>query len=135
MSQENVEAFKRGLEAINRRDVEAMLEELDPQVEWHDVFSLMLVGEAKVYRGHEDVRELFRDLFAAFAVIESEYPEIRDVGDQLVAIGRLRARGMESGAELESQVVSVCEMKNGKVLRIQTYLDLKEALEAADLSG
>ena len=31
MSQENVEAFTRGNEAANRRDVEALLEQLDPQ--------------------------------------------------------------------------------------------------------
>ena len=32
MSQENVEAFKRAFEAINRRDVETLLEELDSEV-------------------------------------------------------------------------------------------------------
>jgi hypothetical protein len=32
MSEENVEAYKRGVDAFNRRDVEAMLEELDPEV-------------------------------------------------------------------------------------------------------
>ena len=31
MSQENVEAFKRGLEAGNRGDVEKLLDELDPE--------------------------------------------------------------------------------------------------------
>ena len=30
MSQQNVEAFNRAFDAFNRRDVEAMLEELDP---------------------------------------------------------------------------------------------------------
>jgi hypothetical protein len=34
MSQEDVEAFKRAIEAANRRDVEAFLAELDPDVEW-----------------------------------------------------------------------------------------------------
>jgi ketosteroid isomerase-like protein len=133
MSEENVEAFKRGNEALNRQDVEAMLKDVDPEVQWQDVFGVMLVGEAKVYRGHQEVRELFRDLFAAFAEIRSEYPEIRDLGDRLVAIGHLWARGKESGAEIESPVASVCEMKNGKVAVIRTYLDPKEALVAAGL--
>jgi hypothetical protein len=31
MSEENVEAFKRALEAGNRRDFDALLEELDPE--------------------------------------------------------------------------------------------------------
>jgi hypothetical protein len=35
MSQENVEAFKRGFEAYNRRDIAALLQELDPEVEWY----------------------------------------------------------------------------------------------------
>jgi hypothetical protein len=35
MSQKNVEAFKRGLDAGNRRDIESFLETLDPEVEWH----------------------------------------------------------------------------------------------------
>ena len=35
----------------------------------------------------------------AFAESHMEFPEIRDLGDRIVAIGRLRARGRESGAE------------------------------------
>jgi hypothetical protein len=34
MSQQNVETFKRGAEAWNRRDVEVMLEYFDPDVEY-----------------------------------------------------------------------------------------------------
>ncbi len=33
MSEENVETVKRGVDAYNRRDVEALLEVLDPEVE------------------------------------------------------------------------------------------------------
>jgi hypothetical protein len=39
MSQENVEAFKRGSDAVNRRDVEALLADVDPAVEWHPAHS------------------------------------------------------------------------------------------------
>ena len=38
--------YKRGIEAINRGDIEALLEDLDPEVEWHPVFHEMLGGEA-----------------------------------------------------------------------------------------
>jgi hypothetical protein len=48
MSQENVEAFKRALNAGNRRDIEALLEELDPEVEWHSAILASLGGEATV---------------------------------------------------------------------------------------
>jgi len=133
MSQENVEDFKRGLDAFNRRDVEALLEQLDPEVEWHPALPVLVGGEATVYRGHEGVREMLRDLYEAFAETHVELSEIRDLGDGLVAIGRTRARGNESGAETESPWAGVTEYKDGRAIRIRTYLDPNEALEAAGL--
>ena len=44
MSQENVESFKRGVEAWNGDDFDAWIEQFDPEVEW---FALM-----EVFRGH-----------------------------------------------------------------------------------
>jgi ketosteroid isomerase-like protein len=134
MSQENVEAFKRGVDAFNRGDVEAVVEVIDPEVEWHDVFGQMLGGEATVYRGHEGVRELFGDLSGAFAELHTEYSKIRDLDDRIVAIGHIRTRGSESGAETESPLWTISHWKNGKVTRLRTYLNPKEALEAAGLS-
>jgi uncharacterized protein len=133
MSQANVEMTKRGLEAYNRRDVEALLEDLDPEVEWHPALPKLLGGEATVYRGHEGVREFFRDTDDVLDEIDVEYSEIRDLGDRVFVIGRFRARGKASGAETESPIATVSDIRNGKVIRIQTYLDPKEALEAAGL--
>jgi ketosteroid isomerase-like protein len=87
VSPEDLEAFKRGVEAFNRRDVEGLLAVLDPDIEWHDVFTEMLGGEARVVRGHEGVRELIRDQAEAFAELDTEYTEIRDLGQRLVGIG------------------------------------------------
>jgi SnoaL-like domain len=64
MSQENVDQFMRGLEASNRRDIEALLDTLDPEVEWSPAFPVLLGGESKVYRGHDGVREMFRAFYA-----------------------------------------------------------------------
>jgi ketosteroid isomerase-like protein len=102
--------------------------------EWHPGIPALLEGKATVYRGHEGVRELWRDLTESFAEIQIEYSEIRDLGDRVLAIGRFRARGKESGAETESPWAYLVQFKNGKAIRIWTYLDPKEALEAAGLS-
>jgi ketosteroid isomerase-like protein len=91
MSQENLEAFNRAFEAGSRFNADAVLEELHPDVEWHAMLP-MLGGDA-VYRGHEGVRAWLRDLEETFAETHLEFPEIRDLGDRIVAIGRLRARG------------------------------------------
>ena len=60
--------------------------------------------------------------------------EVRDLGERVVAIGHLRARGKESGAITESALAWIVEFKSGKVIRVREYLDPKEALEAAGLS-
>ena len=134
MSQENVEAFKRGLDAGNRGDVEALLEELDPEIEWHSALHALLGGEQTVFRGHDGVRAMIGDLYEAFGEIHIEISEIRDLGDRLVAIGRTRARGKASGAETETPLAMLAEVKNGKTISIRAYLDPDEALEAAGLS-
>jgi ketosteroid isomerase-like protein len=134
MSRENVEAFRRGLEAGNRGDVEGLLEELDPDVEWHSALHALLGGEQTVFRGHDGVREMLRDLDEAFGEIHIEMTEIRDLGDRLVAIGRTRTRGKASGVETDTPLAFVTEVKNGKTLLIRAYLDPKQALEAAGLS-
>jgi ketosteroid isomerase-like protein len=134
MSQENVETFKRGLDAYHRRDVEAMLENADAEIEWQPVALTALGGDAAVYRGHEEIREGFRDLFETLGEIRLEYTEIRDLGDCIVGIGRIHARGEESEAETESPHATVVEYRNGMAIRVRSYLDPKEALEAAGLS-
>jgi ketosteroid isomerase-like protein len=133
MSQENVAAFKRGLEAGNRGDIETLLEVLDPEVEWHSALHALLGGEQTVFRGHDGVREMIRDLNEAFGEIQIEISEIRDLGDGLVAIGRTRTRGKSSGAETETPIAFVTEIKNGKTISLRAYLDPKQALEAAGL--
>jgi ketosteroid isomerase-like protein len=134
MSRENVETFRRGAAAYNRRDVEALLDTVHPEVEWHPLLQVLLGGEATVYRGYEGVRDLVRELDEAFPDLQSELTEVRDLGEQVLAIGRLRGRGKQSGAVTETTITWLVELRNGKGFRIREYLDPNEALEAAGLS-
>jgi ketosteroid isomerase-like protein len=133
MSQENVETLKAGIEAINRRDWDALLEGLDPDVEWYPASSTPWAGGATVYRGHEEVRQWFESVAEVFTEVHSEFPEIRDLGDRVVAIGKIRARGDASGAETETTVAYLFEYENEKATRVWSYLDPRQALEAAGL--
>jgi ketosteroid isomerase-like protein len=133
MSQENIDAFNRAVEALNRRDVDALLEELDPDVEWRPALPVVLAGKATVYRGHDGVRTLLHDLYEVLDEIQLEYWEVRDVGERIVGIGRMRTRGKGSGAETESPFASVTWVKDGRGIEIRGFLDPDEALEAAGL--
>jgi ketosteroid isomerase-like protein len=134
MSRENVEVFKRAFGAINRRDAEALVSELDPEVEWHGAILMAMGGQRIVYRGHTGVREWLRDLYETLSEFRAEYPDIRDLGDRTVGIGHVYGRGKASGVEIESPHATVVEFRSGKGIRIRTYLDPREALETAGLS-
>ena len=132
MSQDNIEAFKRAVEAANRRDIEPLLAELDPEVEWHA--RLAMVGGDSIYRGHEGVRAFIQDLWETLADTKLEFPEILDAEDQVVALGRLSGRGKASGIETQLPFAYVVQYAHGKAIRVRAYLDHDEALEAAGLS-
>ena len=133
MSEENVDRYRRNIEALNRRDVEAVLAEVHPDIEWNMPLQRLLGGEAAVYHGHEGVREYFRDMDEAFAEIQVDYPDIRDLGNRVLAIGSFSARGKKSEVPIESPLGAVVDMRDGKATRVRTYLDPTEALEAAGL--
>jgi len=133
MSQENVETFQRIVEAANRQAFEAVIEDLDPAVEWYPAVQVGLRGEATVYRGYEGVRAVFQDAQEGWEEINYEFSEIRDLGDRLVASGRVRMRGRSSGVETESPIGYLVEFRNGKLIQARSYLDPAKALEAAGL--
>jgi ketosteroid isomerase-like protein len=133
MSQENVEAFTRVLDAYNRRDIDAFLEVFDPMVEAHPLNLAMFGQEGTVYRGHDGLRQFIRDVDEVLAEMQVEPLEIRDLGERIVARGRLHAHGRASGAEIESPISWVVDFTNGRVIRMRDYLDFTEALETAGL--
>ncbi len=134
MSQDYVEAFKRADEAFRRGDIDAWLEEFfDPEVEWHTALPGLLTQGGTVSRGHEGVRTMFRELAETLDELWPEYSEVHGAGDRVVAIGRIHTRGRASGAETQVPFASVTDYRNGKAIRVRTYLDPKEALEAAGL--
>ncbi len=54
MPQENVERYRQGIDAFNRRDLDAFLPLVDPWVIW---VSRVLAVEGGAYEGHDGVRE------------------------------------------------------------------------------
>jgi uncharacterized protein len=134
MSQDNVEVVRAAIEAMNREDAEALVAMLHPEIEWHMAIQQLLVGETGVYHGHHGIGEYFRDMDEAFEEVQVDCPDIRDLGDRVVALGSFRARGRGSGAEIESPVGAVVDMRAGRATRVLTYLDPTEALEAVGLS-
>jgi ketosteroid isomerase-like protein len=134
VSAANVAAFERGVDALNRRDTEALLEVVDPEVEWHPAIQSRLAGDAIAFRGHDGVREMMRDFYETFGEIRFETSEVHEIADRVLGIGRLRVRGVGSGAETESPIAYLVEFRGGRVIRVRTYLDPDQARRAAGVT-
>jgi ketosteroid isomerase-like protein len=134
MSEENVETFKRLVEGAAGLDAEAILADLDPDVEWHPAFPQLLGGERAIYREQEGIRLLMSELREAFAESDMEFPDIRDLGDRVLGLGRVCSVGKKSGVETESPFAFLVDFKNGRAMCVRSYLDHEQALEAAGLS-
>jgi ketosteroid isomerase-like protein len=130
MSEQNVELYRRGIEAFNRRDLDAFLALADPDVVG---MSRVLAIEGKSYRGHEGTREWWQDLLGVFPGFTIEIVTVRDVKDLTIAELRNSAHAEGSGA-LAELVWQVSEWRNARVIRWQIYDSEQEALEAAGLS-
>src|SRR5215207_7489148 len=132
MSQENVEAARRLYDARNRGDVEAVIAECHPRVEWHPHLS-SLAGQA--VQGHAGVRRYLASLAEDWEEFRHEPERFFDAGDAVVALLRTCARGRGSGVEVDLRVAHVITFaKTGRCIRSVSYLDRSEALEAVGLS-
>jgi ketosteroid isomerase-like protein len=134
MSQENVEVVLQGIEALNRRDVDAFVALGSPDVEWED--SVFWSEHARIYTGEAELREWFNQVvLEPWDSIHFEVEEITEAGDDRVFFGGLlTTRGKGSGVETQVRGWSVVWITNGKITRRQVSLDRAEALEAAGLS-
>jgi ketosteroid isomerase-like protein len=130
MSQENVELHKRGIDALNRHDLDAFLELMDPDV---TASPLIATVEGNTYRGSSGIREWWRDLHSTFSDFRVELSEIRSEGDMTVASLHNRGRGSGSDTPFDQPTWHVVEWRNGKCLSWWNFRNEAEALEAAGL--
>jgi ketosteroid isomerase-like protein len=131
MSQENVEIVRRGIEAVNREDLEALLDLCDPQIEWWDRAD---DPGGDVHRGHEGVAGFLTNLFEAVQW-QIEIEDCIDARDFVVVAVRLVGRGRASGASFDERQANTYRVRDGRVTEIREYREMSEALEAVGLSA
>jgi ketosteroid isomerase-like protein len=132
MSEQNVELAHRFYDAFNRRDFDALLAFMDPEVEFASRF-MEMEGDP-YYRGHDGVREWWRTLLAIFPDFSVEVLEVRDLGDFGIAALRLRGHGADSGVPFDEAMWQTVKVRDGKVTWAHNFGSEAEALEAAGLS-
>jgi uncharacterized protein len=132
MSQENVEIVRKSFDAIGRRDLDALFELYDPDIEFEPLTSTRV--ETGGYRGHQGVRQYFQEADEVWDEVRPVAGEITTTGDEVVVFGHCSIRGKASEIETDSPCSWVITVRNGKITRHRVYGTSSEALEAAGLS-
>ena len=96
----NAGLVRRLYEAFADRDVDALLDVVAPEIEFFGPTATLL-NEGRCYRGHEGMRRYLRDVEALWQDLEVDPQTLREVGNHVVALGRVRARAHD-GMELDT---------------------------------
>ena len=131
MSEENVEAARQLIQAFNRRDLAAMTESFDLEIEWTPGGPAAV--ERAVYRGREQVSDGFVATWEAWEVFHLEGHQARDLGDSILWLGRAQLKGGASHTELDQEFAVRFLFEGSKIVRIDGFRTWREALEAAGL--
>jgi uncharacterized protein len=123
-----VQTIRRAYEAYNRGDIDAVVELMDERVEWRPPATSL---EPQPLQGREAVRRyLAPDLFDEQG---AEPEEIIEQGDRVLVVARARARGRESGIEVDQTVFHLWTIARDRAVRFEVHVEREHALAA--LSG
>jgi ketosteroid isomerase-like protein len=125
-----------GVEAYNRRDLDAVVVGWHPEFEYHTGREWAQSGLVEpCYRGLEG----YRKYVAATEEVWGEENYLRpveliDLGERIVMLADGRMRAQASGVPLAEAFALVTTLEDGRMVRLQEYYDHAEALEAVGLS-
>jgi ketosteroid isomerase-like protein len=128
VSEPNVEVVRRMFAAFAERDLAAMLPELHADVEFLPVTANLTTGGVP-YRGHDGMARYLEDVARVWPNLRLFPGDMRDLGDVVVVLGRVLARG--GGMIIDRPTGWVFTMRDGKIARGHVYGSHEEALAAA----
>jgi ketosteroid isomerase-like protein len=132
MSEENVEIMRRAREAWLRGDMDALVSLWDPEV----VFDLQHFQNwpESSYHGVEGVRGFLTEWLEMWGDYEIHVDEILSAPDgRVVSLYTQRAKGGQSGIPMVLVMAQIVTLRNGKIIRFDSYDDQAQGLKAAGL--
>ena len=136
MSEENVELVRRlYVELASERSTqefeqrltdEALGRFLDPEIEWVPVDHSLLSVDS--YRGFEGVRRFWGEFLSAWESYRVELLRAQAGGDQVAVV--VHIAGRSHGLEVEETRSSLLTVRDGRVVRVQSFPDPDGAREA-----
>jgi ketosteroid isomerase-like protein len=127
VTEDDIAVLLGGYEAWNRGEVDAVLELVDPEIEWRPGFGAL---EAGTHRGAEGFREFTESWLESFDDFSIEPELIVQKDETVIVVALQHARGRGSGIELDAKVVHVWTVREGKAVAWWGPRTLQEALDA-----
>jgi ketosteroid isomerase-like protein len=107
-------------------DVHAMLDLLDTEVEWRVPESLPWGG---IFRGHDGFRRFCALVSDQLAETHREKQQYLDAGDQVIVLLQSIGRP-KGGTEYQEPEVDICDVRKGKIVNVEMYVDSAMVLRA-----
>jgi ketosteroid isomerase-like protein len=131
MSEENVEAVRTVYERWSEGDFRAAVDLFDPHVVFVPGSGF---GDAGAYLGTEEFAAYTRrTLLEPWRHLTVEAEEIVAAGDSVLVHVHQRGVGSASGVTTEMRYFALWSFRGRKVIRLESFRELAEALEAAGL--
>jgi ketosteroid isomerase-like protein len=123
--------IRLGVEAFNRRDLDAVAIAYHPELEYYPYREFVEATLAdQCYHGPSGYRTYISAQNEVWGDdVRLEPTELIDLGDRLVLLADMPMRAQASGVALDQSYAAICTLKEGRVIRQQDYLDQTEALE------
>ena len=128
-------AYRLGMAAFNRGDLEVSLLPFHPDAEIHSPPEQAAALDFETsYRGRDGYLRSYADWLSAWGEFRVQVQELIDLGDRLLLLGHMTVRGQGSGIPLteESAILTTLD-RDGKIVREQRFTSHAEALEAVGL--
>jgi len=126
----NRELILAGYEAWNRDDLDAYLETLHPAVTLHT--SGIWPDFDAAYSGHEGIAEFWRRMHEPWEAFRTEIEQIDERGDRFTTAVRFRAKGVDSGLEVDMRFAHGLRVRDGLLAEIFSRRTVEEAREALE---
>ena len=126
MSDQNVEIARRMLDAFGRRDINSVLESMDPEVSFFAPTAVYADRSNHLYRGHDGIREYFEDVERVWEELRLGPEEYRESEDSVVAIGTVKGL-LKNGDSFESVAGWAWRFREGKIVWCRVYTDPSDA--------
>jgi ketosteroid isomerase-like protein len=123
----DVEELRRGYEAWNRGEIEAVVALVDPEIEWSPGED---APEAGRFTGRDGFTAFIASWSQSFDDFRLEPEEITVAGDRAIVELRQSGRGRGSGVELDIRTVHVWTIRDGIAVEWEAYRNRDQALRA-----